>query len=92
MGCEAYRDHFPKRDHATVWALRQAGAIIIGKTVTAELGGAHPYYSLVFYPNFMLPHEPQAGHTQPQLRATACLRMTAGICHVLTLPCPSRLW
>ena len=25
-----------------VWALRQAGAVILGKTVTAELGGSHP--------------------------------------------------
>lgn len=42
MGCAAYRDHFPKRDNAAVWALRQAGAVIAGKTVTAELGGSHP--------------------------------------------------
>ncbi len=42
MGCEAYRGNFPKRDNAAVWALRQAGAVILGKTVTAELGGAHP--------------------------------------------------
>jgi Asp-tRNA(Asn)/Glu-tRNA(Gln) amidotransferase A subunit family amidase len=42
MGCEAYRGHFPKRDNAAVWALRQAGAVILGKTVTAELGGSHP--------------------------------------------------
>src|SRR5204862_5633805 len=42
MGCEAFRGNFPKRDNAAVWALRQAGAIIVGKTVTAELGGAHP--------------------------------------------------
>ena len=42
MGCEAYRGHFPKRDNAAVWALRQAGAVIVGKTVTAELGGSHP--------------------------------------------------
>src|SRR5262245_24751179 len=41
MGCEAYHDNFPKRDNAAVWALRQAGAVILGKTVTAELGGAH---------------------------------------------------
>src|SRR5262249_42494372 len=26
MGCAAYRDNFPKRDNAAVWALRQAGA------------------------------------------------------------------
>ncbi|MBM4439534.1 MAG: amidase [Candidatus Rokubacteria bacterium] len=42
MGCEAYRGNFPKRDNAAVWALRQAGAIVLGKTVTAEIGGAHP--------------------------------------------------
>ena len=42
MGCEAYKGNFPKRDNAAVWALRQAGAIVFGKTVTAELGGAHP--------------------------------------------------
>ena len=42
MGCDAYRGNFPKRDNAAVWALRQAGAVIVGKTVTAELGGSHP--------------------------------------------------
>jgi len=42
MGCEAYRGHFPQRDNAAVWALRQTGAVILGKTVTAELGGSHP--------------------------------------------------
>ena len=42
MGCEAYRGNFPKRDNAAVWALRQAGAVIPGKTVTAELGGSQP--------------------------------------------------
>jgi Asp-tRNA(Asn)/Glu-tRNA(Gln) amidotransferase A subunit family amidase len=42
MGCAAYQGNFPKRDNAAVWALRQAGAVIVGKTVTAELGGSHP--------------------------------------------------
>ena len=42
MGCEAFGGNFPKRDNAAVWALRQAGAIILGKTATAELGGSHP--------------------------------------------------
>ena len=42
MGCEAYRGNFPRRDNAAVWALRQAGAVIFGKTTTAELGGSHP--------------------------------------------------
>ncbi len=42
LGCEATTGNFPKNDNAAVWALRQAGAIIFGKTVTAELGGNHP--------------------------------------------------
>ena len=42
MGCQAFKGNFPKRDNAAVWALRQAGAVILAKTVTAELGGAHP--------------------------------------------------
>ena len=44
MGCEAFRGNFPKRDNAAVWALRLAGAVIFGKTVTAEIGGAHVEY------------------------------------------------
>ena len=36
------RGNFPKRDNAAVWALRQAGAVVLGKTATAELGGSHP--------------------------------------------------
>lgn len=42
LGCVAYRGNFPKRDNAAVWALRQAGAVILAKTTTAELGGSHP--------------------------------------------------
>lgn len=42
MGCAGLKGNFPKRDNPAVWALRQAGAIILGKTVTAELGGTHP--------------------------------------------------
>jgi Asp-tRNA(Asn)/Glu-tRNA(Gln) amidotransferase A subunit family amidase len=42
MGCEAFRGNFPKRDNAAVWALREAGAVILGKTVTTELGASHP--------------------------------------------------
>jgi Asp-tRNA(Asn)/Glu-tRNA(Gln) amidotransferase A subunit family amidase len=42
MGCAAYRGNFPRRDNAAVSALREAGAVILGKTVTAELGGAQP--------------------------------------------------
>ncbi len=42
MGCVAFDGNFPKNDNAAVWALRQAGAVIFGKTVTAELGGNHP--------------------------------------------------
>ncbi|MER6926736.1 amidase family protein, partial [Streptomyces spiralis] len=42
MGCAAFAGNFPKRDNAAVWALRQAGAVILGKTVTTELGGPEP--------------------------------------------------
>jgi len=38
MGCGAFTGNFPKRDSIMVRALRDAGAVIIGKTVTAELG------------------------------------------------------
>ncbi|MFT6582824.1 MAG: Asp-tRNA(Asn)/Glu-tRNA(Gln) amidotransferase A subunit family amidase [Alphaproteobacteria bacterium] len=42
MGCDAYIGNFPKRDNAAVWALREAGAVVLCKTVTAELGGSQP--------------------------------------------------
>lgn len=42
MGCEAYTGNFPKNDNAAVWALREAGAVVLGKTVTAELGHSTP--------------------------------------------------
>lgn len=42
MGCAAFAGNFPKRDNAAVWALRQAGAVVLGKTVTTELGGPEP--------------------------------------------------
>jgi Asp-tRNA(Asn)/Glu-tRNA(Gln) amidotransferase A subunit family amidase len=42
MGCKAYEGNFPKRDNAAIWALRGAGAVVLGKTVTTELGGVHP--------------------------------------------------
>ena len=42
LGCSAMEGNFPKNDNAAVWALRQAGAVIFGKMVTAEMGGSHP--------------------------------------------------
>jgi Asp-tRNA(Asn)/Glu-tRNA(Gln) amidotransferase A subunit family amidase len=42
MGCAAFEGNFPKRDSAVVRALRDAGAVILGKLVTTELGGTHP--------------------------------------------------
>lgn len=42
MGCAAFEGNFPKNDNAAVRALRQAGVVIFGKTVTVELGGNHP--------------------------------------------------
>ena len=42
MGCEAFKGNSPVNDNPLVWALRQGGCVILGKTVTAELGNAHP--------------------------------------------------
>src|SRR4051812_7641536 len=42
MGCAAFEGNFAKRDNVVVRALRDAGAVILGKLVTTELGGAHP--------------------------------------------------
>ncbi|MDE0309577.1 MAG: amidase family protein [Acidiferrobacterales bacterium] len=37
-GCQAYSNHVPDCDSMSVLKLREAGAIIIGKTTTSELG------------------------------------------------------
>ena len=42
FGCAAYKGNMTRRDNAAVWALRRAGAVVFGKTATAELGGSHP--------------------------------------------------
>ncbi|MDP2801851.1 MAG: amidase [Phreatobacter sp.] len=42
MGSEAFAGNFPRRDSPSIRALREAGAVIVGKTVTTELGMAHP--------------------------------------------------
>ena len=42
MGSPAYKGNFPKRDGAVVRALRDAGAFILGKTVTTALGFLDP--------------------------------------------------
>jgi Asp-tRNA(Asn)/Glu-tRNA(Gln) amidotransferase A subunit family amidase len=31
MGCEAFRGNFPKSDNVAVWALREAGAVILAR-------------------------------------------------------------
>jgi Asp-tRNA(Asn)/Glu-tRNA(Gln) amidotransferase A subunit family amidase len=41
-GLRGFPWQFPQRDNAAAWALREAGAVIFGKTATAELGGSHP--------------------------------------------------
>jgi len=41
-GCAAFADNSTGRDSALVRALRDAGAVILGKTVTTEMGGAYP--------------------------------------------------
>ena len=42
MGSIAFEGNFPKRDSAIVRALRDAGAIVLGKTVTTALGFLDP--------------------------------------------------
>ncbi|MFH5927298.1 amidase family protein [Roseomonas xinghualingensis] len=42
LGILGNEDARTRQDSASVWALRAAGAVILGKTVTTELGGAHP--------------------------------------------------
>jgi Asp-tRNA(Asn)/Glu-tRNA(Gln) amidotransferase A subunit family amidase len=42
FGSAAFAGSQPRRDTALVQGLRQAGAVFVGKTVTAELGGAGP--------------------------------------------------
>jgi Asp-tRNA(Asn)/Glu-tRNA(Gln) amidotransferase A subunit family amidase len=42
MGSALYAGNFPKRDSAMIQALRAAGAVVLGKTVTTELGMSHP--------------------------------------------------
>jgi Asp-tRNA(Asn)/Glu-tRNA(Gln) amidotransferase A subunit family amidase len=41
-GCAAFAGNETRRDSAIVRALRDAGAVILGKTVTTEMGGAFP--------------------------------------------------
>ena len=42
MGSPIYDGHRPAADAASVAILRAAGAVILGKTVTAEFAGSHP--------------------------------------------------
>jgi Asp-tRNA(Asn)/Glu-tRNA(Gln) amidotransferase A subunit family amidase len=41
-GSPLYEGAHSGRDAATVWALREAGAVIVGKTVTTEFAATHP--------------------------------------------------
>jgi Asp-tRNA(Asn)/Glu-tRNA(Gln) amidotransferase A subunit family amidase len=41
-GCDFFRGRQPNEDAACVAALRDAGAVIIGKTVTTEMASTHP--------------------------------------------------
>jgi Asp-tRNA(Asn)/Glu-tRNA(Gln) amidotransferase A subunit family amidase len=42
MGSPLYERNHPKQDSASIQALREAGAVVLGKTVTTELGMSHP--------------------------------------------------
>jgi amidase len=47
-GSPAYRDHVPDADSLTVQRLREAGAILVGKTNTPEWGAGSHTYNRVF--------------------------------------------
>ena len=47
-GSTAYRDHVPTEDSLTVQRLREAGAILVGKTNTPEWGAGSHTYNRVF--------------------------------------------
>lgn len=42
MGSPLFESNFPKQDSACVQAIRQAGGVVLGKTVTTEMGMSHP--------------------------------------------------
>lgn len=42
MGSPLYKGHHTHADSASIQALRRAGAVVLGKTVTTELGFSHP--------------------------------------------------
>jgi Asp-tRNA(Asn)/Glu-tRNA(Gln) amidotransferase A subunit family amidase len=42
MGSPLFENNFPRQDSACVQAIRQAGGVVLGKTVTTELGMSHP--------------------------------------------------
>jgi Asp-tRNA(Asn)/Glu-tRNA(Gln) amidotransferase A subunit family amidase len=42
MGSPLFENNFPRQDSACVQAIRQSGGVVLGKTVTSELGMSHP--------------------------------------------------
>src|SRR5690242_1511035 len=45
QGSPLFEGHETRRDAASVHALREAGAIIVGKTTTTEFAATHPWHS-----------------------------------------------
>ena len=52
QGSPLFEGHESRRDSASVHALREAGAIVIGKTTTTEFAATHPWH------NTRNPHDP----------------------------------
>ena len=84
MGCDAYIGNFPKRDNAAVWALREAGAVIVAKTVTAELGGSHPGPTT----NPFDPARTPGGSSSGSAAAVAARMLPTAIAAISTLAIP----
>ena len=71
MGCKAYEGNFPRRDNTAVMALRDAGAVVVGKTVTTELGNIEPGPTRHFIDPTRTPGGSSSGSRQPSAPRSA---------------------
>jgi Asp-tRNA(Asn)/Glu-tRNA(Gln) amidotransferase A subunit family amidase len=71
QGSPLFEGQESRRDSASVHALREAGAIIIGKTTTTEFAASHPWHKT------QNPHEP--GRTPGGSSSGTCAAVGAGM-------------
>jgi Asp-tRNA(Asn)/Glu-tRNA(Gln) amidotransferase A subunit family amidase len=76
QGSPLFEGTMSRRDSATVYALREAGAIIIGKTTTTEFAASHPWHTT------KNPHDPvrtPGGSSSGSAAAVGCGMVPAGL-------------